>query len=241
MSSQIAPVFKREFLGYFRSPVAYVFLIVFLVASVGLAFFIGGFFRSNQASLESFFVFHPWLYLILVPATAMRLWAEEKRGGTIELLFTLPLTTYQAVLAKFLAAWLFLSLGLVLTIPMAFTVAWLGDPDLGVIASGYLASVLLAGACLAVCTLISALTKNQVIAFVLGVIALLILLFLGWSVLNQMLSGILPVAAVDFVANLGLIPHYEAIAKGILDARDFAYFGSLIALALALNVAALER
>lgn len=239
--SQIAPVFKREFLGYFRSPVAYVFLIVFLVASVGLAFFIGGFFRSNQASLESFFVFHPWLYLFLIPAAAMRLWAEEKRGGTVELLFTLPLTTLQAVLAKFFAAWLFLVLGLLLTLPMAFTVAWLGDPDVGVIVSGYLGSALLAGACLAVCTLISALTKNQVIAFVLGVITLLVLLFLGWSVFNQFLAGFLPVSAVDFVANLGVIPHFEAVAKGIIDPRDLAYFGSLIALALALNVAALER
>jgi hypothetical protein len=241
MSSQIAPVFKREFLGYFRSPVAYVFLIVFLVASVGLAFFIGGFFKANQASLESFFVFHPWLYLFLIPAAAMRLWAEEKRGGTIELLFTLPLTTLHAVLAKFLAAWLFLVIGLLLTLPMAFTVSWLGDPDVGVIVAGYLGSALLAGACLAVCTLISALTKNQVIAFVLGVIALLILLFLGWSVFNQLLSGFLPVAAVDFIANLGVIPHFEAISKGIIDAKDLAYFGSVIALSLALNVAVLER
>lgn len=239
--SQIAPVFKREFLGYFRSPVAYVFLIVFLVASVGLAFFIGGFFRSNQASLESFFVFHPWLYLFLIPAAAMRLWAEEKRGGTIELLFTLPLTTTQAVLAKFFAAWLFLVLGLLLTLPMAFTVGWLGDPDWGVIVSGYLGSALLAGASLAVCTLISALTKNQVIAFVLGVITLLVLLFLGWSVFNQLLTGFLPVAAVDFIANLGFIPHFEALAKGIIDPRGLAYFGSVIALALALNVAVLER
>lgn len=239
--SQIAPVFKREFLGYFRSPVAYVFLIVFLVASVGLSFFIGGFFRGNQASLESFFVFHPWLYLFLIPAAAMRLWAEEKRGGTVELLFTLPLTTLQAVLAKFFAAWVFLVLGLLLTLPMAFTVAWLGNPDVGVIVSGYLGSALLAGACLAVCTLISALTKNQVIAFVLGVIVLLVLVFLGWSVFNQFLGGFLPVSAVDFIANLGVIPHFEAVAKGIIDARDLAYFGSVIALALALNVAALER
>ncbi len=135
--SQIVPVFKREFLAYFRSPVAYVFLIVFLVASVGLAFFVGGFFRGNQASLESFFVFHPWLYLFLIPAAAMRLWAEEKRGGTIELLFTLPVTTLQAVLAKFFAAWLFIVLGLVLTAPLAVTVGWLGDPDWGVIVGGY--------------------------------------------------------------------------------------------------------
>lgn len=239
--SQIVPVFKREFLAYFRSPVAYVFLIVFLVASVGLAFFVGGFFRGNQASLESFFVFHPWLYLFLIPAAAMRLWAEEKRGGTIELLFTLPVTTLQAVLAKFFAAWLFIVLGLVLTAPLAATVGWLGDPDWGVIVGGYLGSALLAGASLAVCSLLSALTKNQVIAFVLGVITCLVLVFLGWSVFNQLLTSFLPVAAVDFVANLGFIPHFDALAKGIIDPRDIAYFGSVIALALALNVAALER
>lgn len=239
--SQITPVFKREFLAYFRSPVAYVFLIVFLVASVGLAFFVGQFFKTNQASLESFFVFHPWLYLFLIPAVAMRLWAEEKRGGTIELLFTLPVTTLEAVLAKFLAAWVFLTLGLLLTLPMALTVGWLGDPDWGVIVGGYVASTILAGGCLAICALISALTKNQVIAFVLGVLGILVMLFLGWSVFNQFLSGFLPVAAVDFLANLGFIPHFEALAKGIIDPRDLAYFGSIIALSLALNVAALER
>jgi ABC-2 type transport system permease protein len=239
--TQIAPVFKREFLGYFRSPVAYVFLIVFLMASVGLAFFVGGLFKNNQASLQSFFVFHPWLYLFLIPAAGMRLWAEEKRGGTIELLFTLPLTTLDAVLGKFLAAWAFLVLGLALTFPLALTVGWLGDPDWGVIAGGYLGSALMAGAYLAICSLLSALTKNQVIAFVLGVIACLVLVFLGWSVFNGLLSAFLSPGAVDFVANLGFIPHFDAFAKGILDPRDFAYFGSVIALALAINIAVLER
>jgi ABC-2 type transport system permease protein len=239
--SQLTPVFKREFLGYFRSPVAYVFLIVFLMASVGLAFFVGGLFKANQASLQSFFVFHPWLYLFLIPAAGMRLWAEERRGGTIELLFTLPLTTLEAVLGKFLAAWLFLTLGLALTLPLAFTVGWLGDPDWGVITAGYVGSALMAGAYLAICSLLSALTKNQVIAFVLGVVVNLVLVFLGWSVFNGLLAGVLPPAGVDFVANLGFIPHFDAFTKGILDARDFAYFGSVMALALTLNVVALER
>jgi ABC-2 type transport system permease protein len=239
--SQITPVFKREFLGYFRSPVAYVFLIVFLVASVGLAFFVGGLFKANQASLQSFFVFHPWLYLFLIPAVGMRLWAEERRGGTIELLFTLPLTTLEAVLGKFLAAWAFLALGLALTFPLALTVGWLGDPDWGVIAGSYLGSALMAGAYLSICSLLSSLTKNQVVAFVLGVVTCLVLVFLGWSVFNSLLSGLLPVPAVDFIANLGFIPHFDAFSKGILDPRDFAYFGSVIALALTLNVAALER
>lgn len=239
--SQITPVFKREFLGYFRSPVAYVFLIVFLMASVGLAFFVGGFFKANQASLQSFFVFHPWLYLFLIPAVGMRLWAEERRGGTIELLFTLPLTTLEAVLGKFLAAWAFLALALAFTFPLAITVGWLGNPDWGVIVAGYLGSALMAGAYLAICSLLSALTKNQVIAFVLGVVVNLVLVFLGWSVFNGLLSGFLPVAGVDFVANLGYIPHFDAFSKGILDPRDFAYFGSVMALALTLNVVTLER
>ncbi len=171
----------------------------------------------------------------------MRLWAEERRGGTIELLFTLPLTTLDAVLGKFLAAWLFLALGLALTLPLAFTVGWLGDPDWGVIVASYMGSALMAGAYLAVCSLLSALTKNQVIAFVLGVVVNLVLVFLGWSVFNGLLSGALPPAGVDFVANLGFIPHFDAFTKGILDPRDFAYFGSVMALALTLNVVALER
>ena len=239
--SQITPVFKREFLGYFRSPVAYVFLIVFLTASVGMAFFVGGFFKANQASLQSLFVFQPWLYLFLIPAAGMRLWSEERRGGTIELLFTLPLTTLDAVLGKFLAAWAFLILGLALTFPLAITVGWLGDPDWGVIAGGYLGSALMAGAYLALCALLSSLTRNQVIAFVLGVVVNLVLVFLGWSVFNGVLTGFLPVNVVDFIANLGFIPHFDAFAKGIFDPRDFAYFGSVIALALTLNVVALER
>jgi ABC-2 type transport system permease protein len=171
----------------------------------------------------------------------MRLWAEERRGGTIELLFTLPLTTLDAVLGKFFAAWAFLALALVLTFPLALTVGWLGDPDWGVIVAGYLGSALMAGAYLSVCALLSSLTKNQVIAFVLGVVVNLALVFLGWSVFNGLFSGFLPVAAVDFIANLGFIPHFDALSKGILDPRDFAYFGSVMALALTLNVVALER
>ncbi len=239
--SQLAPVFKREFLGYFRSPVAYVFLIVFLMASVGLAFFVGRFFKENQASLQSLFFFLPWLYLFLIPAVGMRLWAEEKRSGTVELLFTLPLTTLDAVLGKFFAAWAFLIVALAGTAPLAVTAGWLGDPDWGEIIGGYLSSALMAGAYLAICSLLSALTKNQVIAFVLGAVVNLVLVFLGYSVFNQTLSGFLPVGGVDFVANLGYIPHFDAFSKGILDPRDFAYFGSMIALALTINVVVLER
>ncbi|HEY9247650.1 MAG TPA: ABC transporter permease [Rariglobus sp.] len=239
--SQITPVLKREFLGYFRSPVAYVFLIVFLMASVGLAFFVGQFFRANQASLESFFVFHPWLFLFLIPAVGMRLWSEEKRSGTVELLFTLPLTTLDAVLGKFLAAWAFLAVAILLSFPMAVTVGYLGDPDWGVIASGYLGSILMAGGYLGVCSLTSALTKNQVISFVLSVLACLVLVFLGWSVFNGALSAVLPVWAVDLIANFSFVTHFDAFTKGIIDPKDVVFFLSLTGLTLFLNVVALER
>jgi ABC-2 type transport system permease protein len=239
--SQITPVFKREFLGYFRSPVAYVFLVVFLMASVGLAFFVGQFFRANQASLESYFVFHPWLFLFLIPAVGMRLWSEEKRSGTIELLFTLPLTTLEAVMGKFLAAWAFLAVAILLSFPMAITVGYLGQPDWGVIASGYLGSILMAGAYLGVCSLTSALTKNQVVSFVLSVLACLVLVFLGWSVFNGALSAVLPVWAVDLVANFSFVTHFEAFTKGIIDPKDVAFFLSLTGFTLFLNVVALER
>lgn len=239
--SQITPVFKREFLGYFRSPVAYVFLIVFLMASVGLAFFVGQFFRANQASLESYFVFHPWLFLFLIPAAGMRLWSEEKRTGTVELLFTLPLTTLEAVLGKFLAAWAFLAIAILLSFPMAITAGYLGDPDWGVIASGYLGSILMAGSYLGVCSLTSALTKNQVISFVLSVIACLVLVFLGWSIFNNVLSAVLPVWAVDLVANFSFVTHFDAFTKGIIDPKDVVFFLSLTGFTLFLNVVALER
>jgi ABC-2 type transport system permease protein len=208
---------------------------------VGLAFFVGQFFRANQASLESYFVFHPWLFLFLIPAVGMRLWSEEKRSGTIELLFTLPLTTLEAVLGKFLAAWAFLALAILLSFPMAITVGYLGQPDWGVIASGYLGSILMAGAYLGVCSLTSALTKNQVVSFVLSVLACLVLVFLGWSVFNGALSAVLPVWAVDLVANFSFVTHFDAFTKGIIDPKDVVFFLSLTGFTLFLNVVALER
>lgn len=239
--SQLAPVFKREFLGYFRSPVAYVFLIVFLVAAVGLAFFLGNFFDAGQASLDSFFFFHPWLFLFLIPAAGMRLWSEEKRTGTVELLFTLPITTLEAVLGKYLAAWAFLSTAIVLTFPMALTVGYLGDPDWGVMLSSYLGSILMAGAYLGVCSLTSALTKNQVISFVLSVVICLVLLFLGWSVFNELLASFLPQSLVDVLANFSFKTHFDPFVKGIIDPSDVVFFLSLTAFTLCLNVVALER
>jgi ABC-2 type transport system permease protein len=239
--TQICPVFKREFLGYFRSPVAYVFLIVFSVASIGLAFFIGGFFKAGQASMESYFTFYPWLFLFLIPAAGMRLWSEEKRTGTVELLFTLPLTTLEAVLGKFLAAWAFITIAILLSLPLAATVGYLGDPDWGVLAATYFGSALMAGAYLGVCSVTSALTKNQVISFVLGVVACLILLFLGWSVFSGVLGSVFPVWLVDLLSNFSFITHFDAFTKGIVDPKDVVFFLSLIGFTLFLNVVALER
>jgi len=239
--SQIRPIFKREFLGYFRSPVAYVFLVVFLMASVGLAFFVGEFFKANLASMERYFMFYPWLFLFFIPAAGMRLWSEEKRSGTLELLFTLPVTTLEAVIGKFLAAWAFLTLAILLSFPMVITVAYLGNPDWGVIGASYLGAILMAGAYLGVCSLTSALTKNQVISFVISVLVCVILLFLGWSLFSGLLHSILPGGVADVLANFSFITHFDAFTKGIIDPKDVMYFLSLMGFTLFLNVLALER
>jgi ABC-2 type transport system permease protein len=239
---QICPVFKREFLGYFRAPVAYVFLIAFLVISVSLAFSrYGGFFKGGIASMESYFTFFPWLFLFIVPAVGMRLWSEEKRSGTIELLFTLPITTLEAVLGKFLAGWAFLALAVLLSFPLTLTLAYLGDPDWGVIAATYLGAILMAGAYLGVCALTSALTKNQVVSFVLSLGACAIILFLGFSSFTDSLEGVLPVAIADAFANFSFITHFDAFTKGIIDPKDVVFFLSLMGFTLFLNVVALER
>lgn len=236
-------IFKREFLGYFRSPVAYVFLVIFLLASVGLAFFAGGFFKAGIASLESYFVFHPWLFLFLVPAAGMRLWSEEKRSGTVELLFTLPLTPLAAVAGKFLAAWAFLAVAILLSFPMPLTVAFLGDPDWGVIVTSYAGSILMAGGYLGVCSLMSALTKNQVISFVLGVFVCALITLVGTSLFSGFLVNSigLPVVLADVIANFSFITHFDAFMKGIVDPKDLMFFLSLMGFTLFLNVVALER
>ena len=240
--SQITPVFKREFLGYFRSPVASVFLLAFLVISVALAFSrYGAFFRAGQASLESYFQFFPWLFLFLVPAVGMRLWSEEKRSGSIELLFTLPITTLECVLAKFLAAWAFLALGIVLSFPMVLTVAYLGDPDWGILLATYLGAILMAGGYLGVCCLTSALTKNQVISFVLSFLACLVLLFLGLSAFTETLASVFPTSVADAISNFSFMTHFDAFTKGIIDPKDVVFFLSLIGFSLFLNVVVLER
>lgn len=234
-------ILRRELVGYFRTPVAYVFLIVFLVASSGLAFFLGDLFDGRVATLERFFIFHPWLFLFLIPAVGMRLWAEERRTGTVELLFTLPLSPFDAVLGKFLAAWIFIGLALASTFVLPITIAYLGDPDWGVIVSSYLGSFLMAGAYLGICSLTSALTKNQVIAFVLSVITCLLLVLLGWSVFQNILEAALPASAVTVLENFSFTTHFDSMLRGLIDIRSVVYFGSLMVFTLLLNVLVVER
>jgi ABC-2 type transport system permease protein len=234
------PLFKREFLGYFRSPVAYVFIVIFLLSSVGCAFYLGGLYESNQASMDAFFAYIPWLYLVFVPAVGMRLWAEERRSQTIELLFTLPVTIAEAVLAKFAAGWAFLGVALLLSIPLPLTVNYLGSPDNGVIFAGYVGCFLLAGAYLAIASLTSALTKNQVVSFILGVVISFVLVLVGWGLFTDALASWLPLWVVDGIAQIGFITHFTAITRGLVDTRDLIFFISAIAVGLSLNVIVLE-
>ena len=239
---QVKPIFKREFAGYFRTPVAYVFLIAFLLFSVALTFSrFGGFFQAGVASLDTYFGFFPWLYLVLVPAVGMRLWSEEKRSGTAELLFTLPVTTLEAVIGKFLAGWAFLSLAVILSFPMAMTIGYLGHPDWGVVATTYLGAILMAGGYLGVCTLTSALTKNQVISFVVSLLVCAVLVFLGYSGFTSFLEGFLPVGAAGAISNFSFMTHFNPMVRGIVDAKDVVFFLSLMGFTLFLNVVALER
>tara|TARA_B100000676_G_C18048881_1_gene829748 strand:- start:704 stop:1435 length:732 start_codon:yes stop_codon:yes gene_type:complete len=234
------PVFKRELLAYFRSPVAYVFIIIFLIANAGCTFFLGNFYDSQQASLEIFFLFHPWLYLFLIPAVGMRLWAEERRTGTGELLLTFPMRLTTTVFSKFLAGWVFIGISLFLTFPMIFTVHFLGNPDNGPIITGYIGSFLMAGSYLAISSCTSALTKNQVISFILSVIICLILVLLGWGVLTETLNNFFPVWISDLVSQFSFTTHFNSMRKGVVDIRDLIYFISIIIVVLVLNVLILE-
>ncbi len=237
---QFVPVMKRELLGYFRSPVAYVFIVIFLAALAGCTFFLGNFYRSNEASLEVFFAFHPWLFLFLIPAIGMRLWAEERRSGTIELLFTLPISMEEAVLGKFAAAWIFIGISLALTFPMIITAFYLGEPDGFQIFIGYLGSFLMAGAYLAVTSWTSSLTKNQVVSFILSVVICLLSLFLGWGVFAELMNHILPGWLTDLIATFSFTTHFQAMQRGLLDSRDVVFFASVIILMLMLNMITLE-
>ncbi len=229
---QLPVVFKRELRSYFATPLAYVFILIFLVLSGVFTFYLGGFYESGQADLSPFFNFHPWLYLFLIPAIAMRLWAEERKSGSIELLMTLPITRFDAVLGKFLAAWVFAGIALLLTFPMVITVNYLGQPDNGAILTGYFGSWLLAGSYLAIGSCMSALSKNQVIAFILAVSACFLFIVSGFPMVLDALDWA-PQPLLDAVASLSFLTRFDAISKGVIDLRDLLYFVSLMAAWLA--------
>jgi ABC-2 type transport system permease protein len=224
----VAVVARRELSGYFATPVAYVFIVIFLALSAALTFYVGGFFERRQASLETFFTFHPWLYLFLIPAVAMRLWAEERKTGTIELLMTMPISTTAAVLGKFIAAWAFVALALALTAPMWVTVNVLGEPDNGVVLASYLGSLLMAGAFLAIGSCMSAVTRNQVIAFILGATVCFLFTMSGVELVLEGARAVAPDFLVETVAGLSFLSHFSAITKGVIDGRDIVFFVSMI-------------
>lgn len=221
-------IFRRELRSYFATPVAYVFIVIFLLMSGAFTFYMGDFYERGQADLQPFFMFHPWLYLFLVPAVAMRMWAEERKSGTIELLLTLPVTLWQAVSGKFLAAWAFIAIALALTFPMWLTVNYLGDPDNGAIVAGYVGSFLMAGAFLAIGSCISATTRNQVVAFILTVVVCFLLLLAGFPLVLDVFHAIAPQGVVDAIAGLSFLTHFTSISKGVIDLRDLVYFVLMI-------------
>lgn len=227
--SQFRVVLSRELSSYFATPLAYVFIVIFLMLSGAFTFFLGGFFERGQADLWPFFNFHPWLYLFLVPAISMRLWAEERKSGTIELLMTLPLSLRSVVFGKFFAAWLFTGVALALTFPVWITVNYLGNPDNGAILAGYLGSWMMAGGFLAIGSCISAATKNQVIAFIITVVICFLFVVSGFNIVLDWFTSWAPDMLVDSVAALSFLTHFNAIAKGVLDFRDLAYFLIVIA------------
>jgi ABC-2 type transport system permease protein len=236
----VRAIFVRETLAYFTTPVAYVFLIVFLALAGALTFYIGNFFDRNQADLEAFFTFHPWLYLFLIPAISMRLWAEERKSGTIELLLTMPVSLWDAVLGKFLAAWMFAGLALALTFPVWLSVNYLGNPDNGAILAGYIGSFLMAGAYLAIGSCLSAATKNQVIAFVLSAAICFLFTLGGTNLVLGFFGSFLPPVFVDLVASFSFLNHFEQIKKGVIELRDLVFYLSMILVFLFANTLVLE-
>jgi ABC-2 type transport system permease protein len=229
-------IFRREFGAYFSTPLAYVFIVIFLALSGAFTFYMGYFFERGQADLQAFFAFHPWLYLVFVPAVSMRLWAEERKGGTIELLMTLPVSTTEVVVGKFLAAWVFIGIALALTFPIWITVNYLGNPDNGVAFAGYLASFIMAGAFLSIGACVSAATRNQVIAFILAAVVGFLFLTSGLEIVIAFFRGWAPAAVVDAVAGMSVLTHFSAITSGVIDLRDLIFFGSLMAVCLFINV-----
>lgn len=238
--NNIIAVFRREFAGYFSTPVAYVFIVIFLFLMGVFTFYLGAFYERNQADLEPFFRFHPWLYLFLIPAIAMRLWSEERKTGTIELLMTLPIPIYQSVIGKFLAAWCFSAVALVLTFPMWITVNYLGAPDNTVILASYIGSLLMAGGFLAIGSCISALTKSQVIAFVISVVICFLFMLSGFPLVLDFFHGWAPQSVVNAIASFSFLTHFESIKKGVIDIRDLIYYLALISFWLYANVVVIE-
>ncbi|MBL8382336.1 MAG: ABC transporter permease subunit [Burkholderiales bacterium] len=230
--AHIRAIAKREIVSYFGSPVAYVFLVIFLLLTGFFTFTVGSFFERGEASLASFFAWHPWLYLVLVPAVGMRLWSEERRSGTMELLLTMPLTVWEAILGKFLASWLFLGLALLLTFPVVITVNWLGDPDNGQVAAGYLGSFFLAGAYLAIAGFTSAMTRNQVVAFILAVVLCLFLILAGFNPVTDMMTRWASPTVIETVAAFSVMTHFDGFQKGVVDSRDLLFFLSVTGFAL---------
>ena len=226
--SAITTVCKRELRSYFATPVAYVFIVIFLVLSSAFTFYLGGFYERGQADLLPYCNFLPWLYLFLVPAVSMRLWSEERKSGTIELLLTLPITMWQAVMGKFLAAWAFIGIALALTFPLWITVNYLGDPDNGVIFASYLGALLMAGSFLAIGSCISAATRNQVVAFILTVVACFVLVMAGFPLVLDAFRSWAPQGLVDAIAGLSFLTHFASISKGVIDLRDLLYFVLMI-------------
>ncbi|MBN8597396.1 MAG: ABC transporter permease subunit [Planctomycetes bacterium] len=229
----LIPVFRRELAGYFTTPVALVFIVIFLFLAGVFTFQLGKFFERGQADMVVFFNFHPWLYLFLIPAVSMRLWADERKTGTIELLLTLPISLSAAVVGKFLAAWAFTGVALALTFPIWITVNYLGEPDNGTIFAGYLGSLLMAGAFLAIGSCISATTKSQVIAFIVSVVICLMFMLAGLKDIQAFVSGWVPFEALKIIGSFSFLSRFEAISKGVLDLRDVLFFGSIIAVFIA--------
>jgi len=237
---QVLAVFKREFAAYFATPLAYVFIVIFLFAMGAFTFYVGRFYDNGIADLSVFFGYHPWLYLFLVPAIGMRLWADERRTGTVELLLTLPIPVWATVLGKFLAAWAFTAVALVLTFPIWITVNVLGQPDNGVILASYIGSLLMAGGYLAISAAISASTDNQVIAFVVSVAVCFLFTISGAALVIDFFQLWAPVILVNTISSFSFLTHFQAITSGVIDLRDLIYFASLIALFLAFNVVLID-
>ncbi len=236
----IQVILKRELYGYFSTPVAYVFIVIFLFLTGIFTFYLGSFYESNQADLDPFFRFHPWLYLFLIPAISMRLWSEERKSGTIELLMTLPVTIADAVIGKFLAAWCFSGIALALTFPVWITVNFLGDPDNTVIVASYLGSLLMAGGFLAIGSCISALTKNQVIAFVISVVICFLFILSGFPLVLDLFRGWAPQVLINAISSFSFLTHFDSITKGVIDIRDLIYYTVLIAFWLFATVVVID-